>query len=226
MNSKAKTLVSWSTGKDSAWALYLAQRDPAMQLAGIFCTVNKEFKRTAMHAVRIELLKKQARRLGLPLEILEIPYPCSNADYERIMGGYIASIEAQGVTQLVFGDLFLEDIRAYRVDKLKETGVRPVFPLWGMPTAVLAREMVDAGVKAVITCVDPKQLSAEFVGRQFDHAFLDALPDGVDPCGERGEFHSFVYDGPMFRAGIDIEIGETVHRDGFVFADVFTAAVP
>ncbi len=225
MNPEGKTLVSWSTGKDSAWTLYHVQRDPAFELTGIFCTVNKEFNRTAMHAVRIALLEKQARCLGLPVEILEIPYPCSNTDYERLMADYVARVKARGVTRIAFGDLFLEDIRDYRIAKLKGSGIAPVFPLWGKPTDLLAQEMIDAGVKAVITCVDPKQLPAEFVGRQFDHDFLAALPPGVDPCGERGEFHSFVYDGPMFASAIDIVVGEIVHRDGFVFADVLPMAV-
>jgi len=213
---KVKTLMSWSTGKDSAWALYQLQLD----LAGVFCTVNKKYNRTAMHAVRVELLKRQADSLDLPLTIIEIPYPCSNVEYAAIMSAFIDKLKKQAVEQVAFGDLFLEDIRDYRIKMHTGTGIKPIFPIWNKPTDQLSREMVNRGLKTVITCIDPKQIADEFVGQEFDHKFLDALPESVDPCGENGEFHSFAYGGPMFNKTIDITVGEVVHRDGFVFADV------
>lgn len=217
---KSKTLMSWSSGKDSAWALYQLQQDPTIDLVGLFCTVNKAFNRVAMHGVRIELLQQQAERVGLPLEIIAIPYPCSNADYEEIMGQFVASAKIDAIEYFAFGDLFLEDVRRYREEKLKNSGIKPIFPIWGIPTEPLARQMLSSGLKAVITCIDPKQMPKEFAGREFDAHFLSALPENIDPCGENGEFHSFVFDGPMFKAPIEIAVGEIVQRDGFVFADV------
>ena len=183
-------------------------------------TVNAEFGRVAMHAVRRELLHAQAEAAGLPLIEVSIPYPCSNADYESRMRGLIETLRAERITHMAFGDLFLADIRAYREKQLRGTGITPLFPLWNEPTAGLAREMIAGGLRAVLTCVDPKQLAPEFSGRFFDNALLDSLPDGVDPCGERGEFHSFAFAGPMFLQAIEVETGETVTRDGFVFTDV------
>lgn len=217
---KRKTLMSWSSGKDSAWALLNLQGNREINLAGLFCTVNKEFERVAMHGVRIELLEKQAKSIGLPLEIIEIPYPCSNAEYEKIMSQFVNRAKINNIEHFAFGDLFLEDIRSYREENLKGSGIEPIFPIWGIPTNKLAREMIGSGLKTVITCIDPKQISKEFVGREFDENFLDSLPESIDPCGENGEFHSFVFDGPMFEEKIDILVGEVVHRDGFVFADI------
>jgi diphthamide synthase (EF-2-diphthine--ammonia ligase) len=176
-----------------------------------------------MHAVRRTLLEAQADRLGLPLRIVEIPSPCPNDVYEARMEAAMTAARVAGIEQIVFGDLFLEDVRAYRERNLAGTGIAPVFPLWGRPTAALAREMLAAGVRAVLTCVDPNVLPTEFCGRPFDESLLADLPDTVDPCGERGEFHTFVWDGPGFSSPIDIEVGEIVRRDGFVFADVVTA---
>jgi len=218
-------MISWSTGKDSAWAYYKVSQQSEYNIVGLFCTVNKKFSRTAMHAVRIELLKMQADSIGLPLEIIEIPYPCSNEDYERIMGGFVEKVKLKNIECFVFGDLFLEDIRDYRIDKLKNTGITPIFPLWDMPTDELAQEMIEQGLKAVITCIDPKQLDKKYVGQIFDHVFLKSLPDHVDPCGENGEFHSYVFEGPMFNKDIKIVVGERVERDGFVFADVVADGV-
>ncbi len=215
-----KTLMSWSSGKDSAWALYKLQQNPEIELLGLFCTVNKEFDRVAMHGVRAELLKKQAKSVGLPLEIIEIPYPCSNAEYEKIMGQFVERAKSDNIDYFAFGDLFLEDVRNYREEKLKGSGIKPIFPIWGMPTDKLSREMISSGLRTVITCVNPKQIPEEFVAREFDESFLDSLPKTTDPCGENGEFHSFVFDGPMFKEQIEIFIGDIVHRDGFVFADV------
>ncbi len=215
-----KTLVSWSSGKDSAWMLHKLRDSQDVDVVGIFSTVNEAAERVAMHGVRVELLKLQAQRLGLPLHIIDIPYPCSNKDYEAKMGRFIATAQQDAVSGFAFGDLFLEDVRQYRVDQLSNTAIRPVFPLWQIPTDRLAHEMIENGLRAVVTCVDPKQLPQEFAGRFFDHDFLTDLPPNVDPCGENGEFHSFVFDGPMFESAIDITVGETVQRDGFVFADV------
>ncbi len=217
---KKKVLISWSTGKDSAWSLYHMLRDSRYEIAGLFCTVNKKFARTAMHAVRLELLKLQAERLALPLDIIEIPYPCGNADYEEIMGRFVEKAKKRGVDGFAFGDLFLEDIRAYRVRQLKESGIRPIFPLWQQDTTALAREMIAGGLKTVITCIDPNKLSATFAGREYNEDLLRDLPAGIDPCGENGEFHTFVYDAPMFREAIAVTVGPVVERDGFIFADV------
>ncbi len=217
---KRKTLMSWSTGKDSAWALYQLQQDPETELAGLFCTVNQQFNRVAMHGVRDELLQMQAQLLGLPLQIIEIPYPCSNAEYESKIAQFVAKAKAQGVLYFAFGDLFLQDIRQYREDKLSGTGIKPVFPLWGRPTDTLSKEIINGGLQAVITCVDPKQIAKEFVGKQYDLNFLQTLPSDVDPCGENGEFHSFVFNGPMFKRKIGINVGESILRDGFVFVDL------
>lgn len=217
---KRKTLMSWSSGKDSAWALYQLQMNPEIALVGLFCTVNKEFGRVAMHGVRAELLRKQAESIGLPLEIIEIPYPCSNAEYENIMGQFVERAKNDNIEYFAFGDLFLEDVRSYREEKLRGSGIKPIFPIWGVPTDKLSREMINGGLKTVITCINPKQIPKEFVGKEFDEDFLDSLPKTIDPCGENGEFHSFVFDGPMFKEKIEIIVGDIVHRDGFVFADV------
>lgn len=217
---KTKTLLSWSSGKDSAWTLYQLQREPEVDLKGLFCTVNSEFKRVAMHAVRLELLQQQTEHLGLPLQVIEIPYPCSDEQYEGIMANFVGGAKERDIEQFAFGDLFLEDIRGYREEKLSGSGIMPVFPIWGIPTDQLAQEMVASGMRAVITCVDPKQLPEAFIGREYNQEFLDDLPDGVDPCGENGEFHSFVFAGPMFQKPLQISLGEVVHRDGFVFIDV------
>ncbi len=215
-----KTLLSWSSGKDSAWALHLLRQQPDIKVVGLFTTVNAEFQRVAMHAVRLELLKRQAEAVGLPLQTLEIPYPCSNLKYESVMKEFIETSLASGIRCMAFGDLFLRDIRAYREAHLKDTGITPLFPLWEIPTDQLARQMVSEGLRAYITCVDPKKLPARFAGREFGPSFLDELPESVDPCGENGEFHTFAVDGPMFRASVEVRVGEVVERDGFVFADL------
>ena len=173
-----------------------------------------------MHAVRVELLQRQADSMGLPLDIIEIPHPCSNAEYEAVMQDFVDGVRTRGIECFAFGDLFLEDIRDYRINALKDTGITPVFPLWGRATDQLAMEMINGGLRAVITCIDPKQIGDGFVGREYDQGFLQALPENVDPCGENGEFHSFVFDAPMFSHKIEICVGQKVKRDGFVFADV------
>ena len=217
---KKKTLLSWSSGKDSAWALHILRQNCDVEVAGLFCTTNQEFDRVSMHGVRIELLKKQAKSAALPIELIQIPYPCSDSQYEEIMGEFIGKAKREGIESIAFGDLFLEDIRKYREERLEGTGIEPIFPLWGEDTKTLSSEMIDSGLKAMVTCVDPKQLSEEFAGRQYDQSFLDQIPASVDPCGENGEFHTFVFDGPMFDNEIEISVGETVNRDGFVFTDL------
>lgn len=218
--SKQKTLLSWSSGKDSAWALHTLRQNPQIELAGLFCTVNQAFNRVAMHGVRVELLQRQADRLGLPLQIIDIPYPCSNEQYAQVMSEFVTQARAAGVTHFAFGDLFLEDVRRYREERLQGTGISPIFPLWGSDTRELSQTMVVAGLRSVLTCVDPKQLSKDFAGRIFDATLLRDLPADVDPCGENGEFHSFAFDGPMFAQAVDFTLGETVARDGFVFTDL------
>ena len=215
--------MSWSSGKDSALALDVVRRDAAVEVCGLLVTVNADAQRVAMHAVRLSLLEAQADRLGLPLHVVEIPVACPNHVYEARMAAAMAAAVADGVEHVVFGDLFLEDVRAYRERSLEGSGVSPIFPLWGRPTAELAQEMLALGIRAVVTCVDPRQVPGELAGRAFDGQFLAELPDLADPCGERGEFHTFVWDGPGFSAPIDIETGEVIERDGFVFCDVLPA---
>jgi uncharacterized protein (TIGR00290 family) len=217
---KPKILLSWSSGKDSAWALHILRRQGEYEIAGLVTTVNSAFDRVAMHSTRRELVEQQAEAAGLPLQVVELPWPCSNADYERIMKTVCDQAVDQGITGFAFGDLFLADIRAYRERMLQGKGLEPIFPLWQQPTRALAREMIAAGLRAKLVCVDPAKLAPEFVGRDFDEKFLDDLPPGVDPCGENGEFHSFVYAGPMFRWEIPVVAGERVQRDGFWFCDV------
>jgi uncharacterized protein (TIGR00290 family) len=221
-----RTLLSWSSGKDSAWALHALCQSSEFEVVGLLTTVNQVADRVAMHAVRSELLRAQAEAVGLPLHVVPIPSPCSNAEYEAAMARAVEQAKQDRVTVMAFGDLFLEDIRSYRVEKLAGSGLEPVFPIWGIPTPRLARDMVASGLRARLTCVDPKQLAPSFVGREFDAALLDALPPEVDPCGERGEFHTFAYDGPMFRRRVPIEPGVVVERDGFSFADLLLAEPP
>ena len=217
---KRKTLLSWSSGKDSAWALHLLQQQPDIELMGLFCTINQEFKRAAMHAVRIELIDLQAQYAGLPMHIIEIPNPCSNDEYKIRMSAFIAQSLSQEIECIAFGDLYLEDVRKYREDNLAGTGITPIFPVWGIPTQELSHKMIASGLRAKITCVDPKKLSPDFAGREYDESFLAELPDGVDSCGENGEFHSFAFAGPMFHKPLRVFVGEVVRRDGFVFADL------
>ncbi len=218
--SHPKALVAWSSGKDSAWALHEVRRAGELDVVGLLTTVTSEFGRVSMHAVREELLDRQAASLGLPCRKVRIPWPCVNETYETEMARAMADARAAGVTRVVFGDLFLEDVRAYRVEKLGASGIEPVFPLWGRDTARLAREMIEGGLRATLTCVDPRRLDPSFAGRAFDGALLDALPADVDPCGERGEFHTFCWAGPMFATPITVANGEVVTREGFVFADL------
>lgn len=218
-----RVLLSWSSGKDSAWTLHTLRQMPDVEVVGLLTTLNVAADRVAMHAVRRELLRMQAEAAGLPVREVDLPWPCSNEDYERLMADACAQAVADGVTHMAFGDLFLEDVRQYRIDKLKGTGLEPIFPIWGSPTKQLAHEMVESGLRAIITCVDPRQIDPSFVGREFNAEFLRDLPEGADPCGENGEFHSFVHAGPMFSTPVNIMRGEVVERDGFQFADVLPA---
>jgi uncharacterized protein (TIGR00290 family) len=217
---RPKALMCWSSGKDSAWALHRLRTAGEVEIVGLLTTINRDAGRVSMHAVRERLLDEQAAALGLPVTKVLIPEQCVNADYERAMAAALEQARDGGVTAVAFGDLFLEDVRRYREERLAPTGITPLFPLWGLDTAKLAREMVEAGLRAHITCVDPRQLDRSFAGRTFEHALLDALPAAVDPCGERGEFHTFAHSGPMFARPIPIEAGEVVERGGFVFADI------
>ncbi len=215
-----RVALSWSSGKDSAWSLHLLRQDPNVEVVALVTTLNEQFDRVAMHAVRRELLEMQAAAVGLPLWTVPLPWPCSNEQYETRMSALCARAVSEGVQAMAFGDLFLADIRAYREKQLAGTGLDPLFPVWQIPTAELARTMISSGLKAKITCIDPKVLPKEFAGRDFDAQFLADLPSNIDPCGENGEFHSFVYDCPDFAYPLPVSAVETIEREGFVFADL------
>jgi uncharacterized protein (TIGR00290 family) len=219
---RQNVLLSWSSGKDSAWVLHVLRQQADIEVVGLLTTINEAFDRVAMHAVRRELVEAQAAAAGLPLIPVMLPYPCSNEVYEGRMKAAIAEAKSNGVTHIAFGDLFLEDIREYRLRLLEGSGVEPLFPIWttAEDTPDLARRMLGAGLRAVLTCVDPKQLDKRFVGREFDETLLADLPAGVDPCGERGEFHTFCYRCPEFESEIAVSVGDIVERDGFWFADL------
>jgi uncharacterized protein (TIGR00290 family) len=222
--ARPKAWLAWSSGKDSAWALHTVRESREFDVVALLTTVNRAHERVAMHAVRKSLLEMQAIEAALPLVKVPIPSPCSNEIYEQAMEVAMAQARAEGVRHVIFGDLFLEDIRAYRETKLAACGMVPVFPLWGRDTRFLAEQMLAAGLVAHLTCVDPRKLNRTFAGRRFDGSLLGALPHQVDPCGENGEFHTFTSAGPMFRHSIPVEPGETVERDGFVFADLLPVA--
>jgi uncharacterized protein (TIGR00290 family) len=219
----AKALIAWSSGKDSAWALHEARRDGRFEIVGALTTVTKDFSRVSMHGVREALLLAQLETARLPSRIVRIPFPCPNEIYEARIAAAMEETKAAGVTHVIFGDLFLEDIRAYREAQLARIGMMAVFPLWQRPTDALARDMIEAGLKARLVCVDRSKLPADFAGREFDLSLLHDLPRGVDPCGENGEFHTFVSAGPMFECEIPVRVGETVERDGFAYADLLPA---
>lgn len=215
-----RVLASWSSGKDSAWMIHVLRQTPGVEVAGLLTTVNEVAHRVAMHAVRVDVLDAQADALGLPLWQIPIPSPCPNEAYERAMAAAVARAVAEGFTHVSFGDLFLEDVRRYREEKLAGSGLTPLFPLFGSDTAALARTMIAAGLGARITCLNPTIIDRRFAGREFDLSLLDELPGAVDPCAERGEFHTCAYKGPMFRYPLPIETGVTVERDGYVFTDL------
>jgi uncharacterized protein (TIGR00290 family) len=218
-------LLAWSSGKDSAWALHVLRQQAEVEVAGLLTTFNEAFDRVAMHAVKRELVNAQASAAGLPLWSVPIPWPCSNDEYESRMRTAVSAARERGVTHIAFGDLFLEDVRDYRIKLLAGSGIEPLFPIWCSPaqTPELARQMLSAGLETVLTCVDPKQLDPKFVGRRFDEQLLAELPPEVDPCGERGEFHTFCYQGPMFSRRLPVRVGESICRDGFHFADLALA---
>jgi uncharacterized protein (TIGR00290 family) len=213
-------IVSWSSGKDSAWMMHVLRARDGVAVGALLTTINQDAQRVAMHAVRVDLVEAQAAALGLPLWQVPIPSPCPNDAYERAMSAAVQRAVAAGFTHIAFADLFLQDVRRYREDRLAGTGLAPIFPLFGADTTALAREMIGAGLRARITCVDPRAIDRRLAGREFDARLLADLPPSADPCGERGEFHSFAYDGPMFGEPIAIETGATVERDGFVFTDL------
>jgi len=217
---KPKVLLSWSSGKDSAWTLHVLRQRGEVEVVGLLTTLNTHFQRVAMHGTRYALLKAQAKAARLPLWEIPLPWPCSNEFYESAMSEACDSAVQQGISAIAFGDLFLEDVRRYREDRLRNTGLEPLFPLWGRNTRELLEEMLAGGLRARIVCVDPSNLPPEFAGRDLSTEMLDSLPAGVDPCGENGEFHTFAFAGPMFYETIPIEDGECVLRDGFVFADI------
>ncbi len=218
-----RVLLSWSSGKDSAWALQLLRQDPAFEVVGLLTTVNTEFDRVAMHAVRRRLLQRQIEATGLEPWIVEIPHRASNEQYEQALAQSIGRAQRQGIAAMAFGDLYLEDVRAFRELQLADSGLTPLFPLWNLDTERLAQDMQAAGLRARVTCVDPSSLDRSFAGREWDAAFVADLPAGVDPCGENGEFHTFAYAGPMFASPVDTTPGAIVERDGFVFADLLAS---
>lgn len=219
-----RVLLSWSSGKDSAWTLYQLQQDPDVEVVGLMTTYNRAFERSAIHGVRLELVRAQAEAAGLPLIEIPLPWPCSNEQYEQAMSAALDQAHQQVSPDAVaFGDLFLEDIRAYRESRMAGTGLGLLFPIWGIPTDQLARNMVEGGLKAYLTCLDPKRMPESLAGSLFSHDFLDRLPSEVDPCGENGEFHSFAWSGPMFKNPVQVTVGETVTREGFVYTDLIPA---
>jgi uncharacterized protein (TIGR00290 family) len=217
-----RILLSWSSGKDAAWSLHVLRQRGEYEVVGLLTTFNEEADRVAMHAVRRELVEQQAAATGLPLWVVPLPWPCSNEQYELLMAQACAKAVREGITGIAFGDLFLEDVRAYREKQMKGTGLEPIFPVWGMPTSSLAQEMIAAGMRAKLTCIDSAKLDRRFAGSEFDAELLSTLPAEVDPCGERGEFHSFVYAGPMLNGELPVSVGGTVVRDQFVFADLIS----
>lgn len=227
--SARRILLSWSGGKDSAWALHLLRQRGEYEVVSLLTTINEQFRRVAIHGFREELLELQAASVRLPLWKVDLPFPCRNADYEQRMAAVCARAVDQGLHGIAFGDLYLEDIRAYRVQKLAGTGLVPIFPVWcpdlGVSTAELAAQMIASGVRARLTCIDPRVLPERFAGRDFDRTLLGELPAGVDPCGERGEFHTFAYDGPVFSRTIPVIPGARVERDNFVYADLLPGPV-
>ncbi len=217
---KPIAVMSWSSGKDSAFALHRIRQGNDISVIGLLTTMNMENDRVSVHGVRKELLDKQMEVLGLPVDMVMLPMPCDNEVYQQKMSAMIKTFHERGVQCVIFGDLFLEDIRQYRVDQMQGTGIKPIFPLWKEDTRLLSRQMVDEGLEAIVTCIDQRVLPAAFAGRRYDHSFLDDLPDGVDPCGENGEFHTVTVSGPMFTQDIAVEIGEQVVRGDFVYTDV------
>jgi len=221
--ARPRALIAWSSGKDSAWALHRVRTEGEYEIVGALTTVAEHTDRVSMHGVREELLRAQLEASRLPATVVRIPSPCPNDVYEARMSAAMEQAKAARVTHVVFGDLFLEDIRAYREAQLARAGITALFPLWRLPTDLLARDMINSGLKAKLVSVDLVKLPMEFAGRDFDGELLGALPAGVDPCGENGEFHTFACAGPMFESEIPVRSGETVARDGFAYSDLLAA---
>lgn len=218
---KKRVLLSWSSGKDSAWTLYKLNQDTDVEVVALLTTYNEKFQRVAIHGVRLELLRQQSKALALPLIEVSLPWPCSNELYEQALFNSLEqAAQVYQFTHIAHGDLFLEDIREYRIKLMNKMSFHPIFPIWGLPTKELAQGMVDSGLKAYITCVDSKSMDKSFAGRLFDQSFLEAIPESVDPCGENGEFHTFVFEAPMLNFALGVQAGERVERDDFVFADL------
>ena len=217
---KKKTLLSWSSGKDSAWTLHCIKQDPNIEIAGLFTVYNKKYDRASMHATRLTLLEKQAEAAGLPIELISLPDKCSMEQCNQVMAEFILKAESDGIEHIAFGDLFLEDIRQYREDQLREASIQPIFPLWNIPTSQLAQDMLEAGVEAFVSSVDLSKLPAEIVGRKWDRTLLEEVPAECDPCGENGEMHTIVTGGPMFTNTIPATVGERVIRNGFAYVDI------
>lgn len=217
---KRRTMLSWSSGKDSAWSLHVLRQDPTVELVGLFSVTNSKYKRVAMHATRETLLERQATAAGLPMQTIELPDPCTNEQCDDAMRAFVERSADDGIQCFAFGDLFLENIRQYRVDQLSGTGIEPIFPLWLKPTQELAQEMLAAGMEAFISSVDLKVLPRTALGKKWSTAFMEEVPDSIDPCGENGEFHSIVTAGPMFSDSINVSVGEVVERDGFAYIDI------
>ena len=217
---KKRTLLSWSSGKDSAWALYVLRQDSTVEVVGLFSVLNEQFNLVSMHSTRAELLSRQAKTTGLVLHTINLPDPCTNERCDAIMGQFIAKFAAKGIESIAFGDLFLEDVGRYREKQMAGTAIEPLFPLWQIPTDELAEQMLNAGMEAYISSVNLKKLPVSFAGRRWSHDLLKDLPAGVDPCGENGEIHTIVVDGPMFDKKIEVQVGEFVQRNGFAYADI------
>jgi len=215
-----RTLLAWSSGKDSAWALHLLRSDPTHEVVGLFTTVNERVCRASMHATSLEMLRLQALRAGLPLHTVSLPDPCAAGQYDGVMQRFVEGCRDSGVECMAFGDIFLEDVRAYREQRLKGSGIEPVFPLWGLSTSDLARTMIESGLQAYISCVDLEVLDAGYAGKPWTMDLVEALPKGCDPCGENGEYHTVVFSGPMFSRPIPARVGDIVIRDRFAYADV------
>ena len=215
-----EVLLSWSSGKDSAWTLYTVMQNPDYKVKGLFTTITRNFDRVSMHGVRTELIKLQAEAIGLPLHLITLPYPCSNEQYEAIMQEFIEKVLSTGIDFMAFGDIYLEDVRRYREEKLAGSAITPLFPIWGQTSEEISRELISLGFEAYITSVDPDKIPGRFVGQKYDQKFLNQLPSSVDPCGENGEFHSFVTNGPIFKKPLEVVVGEIVSRDGFLYADI------
>jgi len=217
---KKKTLLSWSSGKDSAWALHLLQHDPKIELLGLFTVMNEKYNRVSMHATRAEMLERQADAAGVPLQTIDLPDPCTNEQCSAIMQQFVMESAARGIECMAFGDLFLEDVRKYREDQLKGTRIEAVFPLWAIPTSELAEQMLSAGLNAYVSSVDLRKLPSRFAGRRWSRELIAELPPDCDPCGENGEIHTVTVSGPMFSNAVPVEVGETVERNGFAYADI------